>query len=70
MGKPSLMSDMIEVINPRTKTCTLLQNGEVIATYKMEQCDKCSQLSKLDNFGYQKGYDNTDNVIWFCGVCR
>jgi hypothetical protein len=70
MGKPSLMSDMIEVINPRTKTCTLLQNGEVIATYKMEQCDKCSQLSKLDNFGYQKGYDYFDNVIWFCGVCR
>ena len=64
------MSDMIEVINPRTKICTLLQNGEIVATYKIEQCDKCSQLSKLDSFGYQKGYDNTDKIIWFCGACR
>jgi hypothetical protein len=42
----------------------------MVAEYKMEQCDKCSQLKKLDSFGYQKGYDNTENVIWFCGDCR
>jgi len=64
------MSDYIEVINPRTKICTLLQNGEVFGFYKMEQCDKCSQLSKLDSFGYQKGYDNSDKIIWFCAGCR
>ena len=64
------MSDYIEVINPRTKICTVLENGEPVAIYKMEQCDKCSQLSKLDSFGYQKGYDNADKIIWFCAGCR
>ena len=64
------MSDYIEVINPRTKICTLLKNGEVVGLYKMEQCDQCSSLSKLDSFGYQKGYDNADKIIWFCAGCR
>ncbi len=48
----------------------LLYQGEVIEEYKIEQCDKCSQLKKFDKFGYQKGYDRTDNIIWFCGDCR
>ena len=64
------MSDYMEVINVRTMTCKLLKNGEMVAEYKVEQCDKCSQLKKLDSFGYQKGYDLTENVIWFCGDCR
>jgi hypothetical protein len=64
------MSDYMEIINVRTMTCKLLKNGEMIAEYKVEQCDKCSQLKKLDSFGYQKGYDHTEKVIWFCGDCR
>jgi len=48
----------------------LMCNGEIVEEYKIEQCDKCSQLRKLDKFGYQKGYDSKDNIIWFCGDCR
>jgi hypothetical protein len=63
------MSDYVEIINPQTMTCKLLKHGEVVAIYKMEQCDKCSMISKLDEFGYQKGFGN-EKVIWFCGGCR
>jgi hypothetical protein len=42
----------------------------VVEEYKIAQCDKCSKLAKFDKFGYQKGYDSTDNIIWFCGDCR
>jgi hypothetical protein len=64
------MSDYMEIINPQSMTACLYYQGEVISEYKIEQCDKCSQLKKFDKFGYQKGYDKTDNVIWFCGDCR
>jgi len=64
------LGEYVELINPQTMTCRLLKNGVVVANYKMSQCDKCSMLSKLDDFGYQKGYDNRDNIIWFCGGCR
>jgi hypothetical protein len=64
------MSDYVEIINPRTMTCKLMENGEIVAEYKVEQCDKCSKLVKFDSFGYQKGYDRTENIIWFCGDCR
>ena len=64
------MSDFVEIINPRTMTFKLMENGEIVAEYKVEQCDKCSRLVKFDNFGYQKGYDRTENIIWFCGDCR
>jgi hypothetical protein len=50
-------------------TAKLLENGEVIAEYKVEQCDKCSMLTKFDAFGYQKGYGN-EKIIWFCAGCR
>lgn len=63
------MSDYLELINPKTMTCQLLKDGEVVAIYKMEQCDKCSMISKLDEFGYQKGFGN-EKIIWFCGGCR
>ena len=63
------MSDYVEVINPKTMMCKLMKNGEVVGEYKMEQCDKCSMISKLDTFGYQKGYGN-DKIIWFCAGCR
>jgi translation elongation factor EF-1alpha len=64
------VSDYIEIISPQTMMGKLLYQGEVIDEYKIEQCDKCSQLKKFDKFGYQKGYDRTDNIIWFCGDCR
>jgi hypothetical protein len=51
-------------------TAKLLQNGEVVEEYKIEQCDKCSKLKKWDAFGYQTGYDLREKVIWFCAVCR
>jgi len=63
------MSGLIEVINPRTMTCTLMEDGEIIATYNVEQCDKCSKLVKFDDFGYQKGYGG-EKIIWFCAECR
>ena len=64
------MSDYAEIIYPQSMTAKLLCNGEVVEEYKIEQCDKCSQLRRFDKFGYQKGYDRTDNIIWFCGDCR
>ena len=64
------MSDYMEIINPQTRIARLYYQGEVVEEYKVEQCDKCSKLTKFDKFGYQKGYDNADNIIWFCGDCR
>lgn len=65
-----IMADFLEIINPQTMTARMLIEGVVVEEYKVEQCDKCSQLRKFDKFGYQKGYDRTDNIIWFCGDCR
>ena len=64
-----IMSEFMEIINPQTMIAKLLHNGEVVEEYKVEQCDKCSKLTKLDSFGYQKGYGN-EKIIWFCGGCR
>ncbi len=64
------MSDYMEIINPQTRTAKLMYQGVIVEEYKLEQCDKCSQLMRFDKFGYQKGYDRTDNIIWFCGGCR
>ena len=63
------MSDYIELLNPQTKTGKLLQDGEVIAEYKVEQCDSCSKWTKLDAFGYTKGQGG-EKLIWLCGGCR
>lgn len=63
------MSDFIEILYPQSMTAKLMENGEVIAEYKIEQCDKCSMLTKFDQFGYQKGYGN-EKIIWFCIGCR
>jgi len=68
MGTASV-SDYIELINPQTRICKLLKNGEVVAEYKMEQCDKCSLLAKVDEFGYQRG-QRGEKLLWFCGGCR
>ena len=66
----AIMSDFIEIISPRTMTCKILKDMVVVEEYKIEQCDKCSQLKRLDPFGYQKGYDNLESIIWFCVDCR
>lgn len=63
------MSEYIELINPQTRICKLLKNGEVVAEYKMEQCDKCSMLARVDEFGYQRGQKG-EKLLWFCGGCR
>ena len=63
------MSDYMELINPKTKICKLVKDGEVIAEYKMEQCDKCSLLAKSDEFGYQRGIGG-EKLLWFCGSSR
>ncbi len=63
------MSSYIELLNPQTKTGKLLQDGEVIAEYKVEQCDGCSKWTKLDAFGYTKGQGG-EKLIWLCGGCR
>ena len=70
MGCEVTVSDYMEMIDIKTMTCKLLCNGEVVEEYKVEQCDKCSKLTKFDSFGYQKGYDAHEKVIWFCGGCR
>ena len=64
-----IVSEYMEIINPQTMMAKLLRDGEVVEEYKVEQCDKCSKLTKLDSFGYQKGYGN-EKIIWFCGGCR
>ena len=64
-----IMADFMEIINPQTMTARLMIDGEVIAEYKVEQCDKCSSFQKLDAFGYQKGFGN-EKILWFCGGCR
>jgi hypothetical protein len=63
------MSDYSEIINIQAMTAKLLQNGEVIAEYKVETCDRCSKVSQLDKFGYQKSHSQ-ENLIWFCKECR
>jgi hypothetical protein len=63
------MSDFMEILNPQTMIGKLLENGVVVEEYKIEQCDKCSMLTKFDAFGYQKGYGN-EKIIWFCAGCR
>jgi hypothetical protein len=62
------VSKYMEIINPQNMTGRLYENGEVIAEYKIEQCDGCSKLVKFDKFGYSKGQG--EKLIWLCGLCR
>jgi len=64
------MSDHVEIINLQQMMGKLMCDGKIVSEYKIEQCDKCSQLRRFDKFGYQKGYDSSDNIIWFCNDCR
>jgi len=63
------MSRYSEIINIANMTGKLLDDGEVIAEYKVESCDKCLSITQLDKFGYQKS-DPANNLIWFCKECR
>ena len=63
------MSSYIELLNPQTMIGKLLQDGEVIAEYKLELCDGCNKLLKMDAFGYTKGQSG-EKLIWLCGLCR
>ena len=63
------MSSYIEIQYPMTMTGQLLKDGEVIAEYKLELCDGCKKLIKLDAFGYTKGQAG-EKLIWLCGLCR
>jgi len=63
------MSRYSEIINIANMTGKLLDDGEVIAEYKVETCDKCARITQLDKFGYQKS-DPANNLIWFCKECR
>ena len=63
------MSRYSEIINLNAMTAKLLDDGEIIAEYKVETCDKCARITQLDKFGYQKS-DPANNLIWFCKDCR
>ena len=62
------MSEFMELIDPKTMIGTLLQNGKVVDSYKVMQCDSCALIQKFDAFGYQKSAE--DNPVWFCFGCR
>ena len=64
-----LMSNYIEMIYPQTMTGKLMENGVIIAEYKVEQCDGCAKLLKLDPFGYKVGQAG-EKLAWLCGGCR
>ena len=56
------MGAFVEIIYPQSMTAKLLENGVVVAEYKIEQCDKCSKLTKFDPFGFARcaGENDTD----------
>jgi hypothetical protein len=63
------MSDYVEIIYPQSMTAKLMQNGEVIAEYKVAQCDGCALVTKIDPFGYKIGQGG-EKLAWLCGGCR
>ena len=50
-------------------TAKLMYNGEVIAEYKVAQCDGCALVVKIDAFGYKIGQGG-EKLAWLCGGCR
>ena len=68
LGAPG-MSDRYELINLQLMTGKLFVEGELVAEYKVETCDRCASVVQLDQFGYQKS-DPKENIIWFCKGCR
>jgi hypothetical protein len=50
-------------------TAKLMHNGEIIAEYKVAQCDGCALVVKIDPFGYKIGQAG-EKLAWLCGACR
>ena len=63
------MSEYVEIIYPQSMTAKLMRNGEVIAEYKVAQCDGCALVTKIDAFGYKIGQAG-EKLAWLCGGCR
>ena len=63
------MSDFVELFYPREMIGKIMENGEIIAEFPIENCDGCSKLKRLDKFGYTKGQAG-EKLIWMCGSCR
>ena len=63
------MSGPIELINIKEMMGSLLIDGKLVEQYKVEKCDNCMRIERLDQFGYQKSHSQ-ENLIWFCGDCR
>ena len=63
------MSDYVEIIYPQSMTAKLMYNGDVIAEYKVAQCDGCALIVKIDAFGYKIGQGG-EKLAWLCGGCR
>ena len=64
-----IVGDYSEIIYPQSMTAKLLFNGEVVAEYKVAQCDGCAIVVKLDAFGYKIGQGG-EKLAWLCGGCR
>ena len=63
------MSGPIELINIKEMMGSLLIDGKLVEQYKVEKCDSCMRIERLDQFGSQKSHSQ-ENLIWFCGDCR
>jgi hypothetical protein len=68
-GGDCQMSGPIELINIKEMMGSLLIDGKLVEQYKVEKCDSCMRIERLDQFGYQKSHSQ-ENLIWFCGQCR
>ena len=68
-GGDCQMSGPIELINIKEMMGSLLVDGKLVEQYKVEKCDSCMRIERLDQFGYQKSHSQ-ENLIWFCGDCR
>jgi hypothetical protein len=63
------MSRETEIINVDEMVGRLLIDGKVIAEYKVENCDNCQHIRKLDKSGYQYNVGG-EPILWFCVECR
>ena len=63
------MSDFMEMVNLETMIGKTLLHGKVIAEYKVDRCDNCEQVRRLDAGGYQRTIGG-EPIMWFCVECR
>ena len=62
------MSRMTEMIDVDSMIGRTLIDGKVVAEYKVENCDNCQHIRRLDKSGYQ--YNFGVPILWFCVECR